>query len=103
MATTGGLPGHVRRFFWDYPAERLSIATDKDLIIRRLLTHGTWDAICWLRGEVGDKGIKEWLIAHDGRGLAPRQLRFWGLLFDLPVRQVNRWVRTARSGPWDGR
>ena len=33
------------------------------------------------------------MIAHKGRGLTPRQLRFWGLVYDLPVRQVNSWIR----------
>jgi hypothetical protein len=40
------------------------------------------------------------LIAHKGRGLTPRQLRFWGLTYDLPVEQVNKWVQNARSGIW---
>jgi len=76
---------------------------DKDLVIRRLLSNGSWDAILWLRKTVGDEELREWLVSHHGRGLSPRQLRFWGTLFDLPPGQVTQWVRTAQNGVWGRR
>ncbi len=97
------LPENLRQFFWDYPTTALSLATDQSLIIRRILTSGTWDAILWLRAQVGDRTIKKWIVAHQGRGLSPRQLRFWGLIYDLPVRQVDEWVQTAAASPWGKR
>ena len=98
MSATRILPKKLRTFFWDYPFARLSITKDRDLIIRRLLSRGLWDAVCWVRRQIGDQTLREWLIAHKGRGLTPRQLRFWGVIYDLPARQINSWVRAAQNG-----
>jgi hypothetical protein len=100
MTRKRGLPKQFRRLFWDHRFSHISIENDRNLIIRRILSIGSWDAVGWLRTELGDESLREWLISHDGRGLTPRQLRFWGLIYDLPVRQVNKWVQNARSGVW---
>lgn len=97
------LPERLRPFFWDYRFSQLSLGKDRDLIIRRLLSNGSWEAVSWLRRQVGDEELREWLISHRGRGLSPRQLRFWGVLLDLPSRQVSQWVRTAQNGVWGNR
>lgn len=103
MQGKSGLPEQLRPFFWDYEFSKLSLGKDRDLVIRRILSNGSWDAVRWLRKRLGDQELREWLISHHGRGLTPRQLRFWGLLYDLPTRQVNQWVKTAQSGVWDSR
>ena len=103
MQGKGRLPEQLRSLFWDYAFSQLSLATDRDLIIRRILINGSWDAVRWLRKRLGDPELRDWLITHRGRGLTPRQLRFWGVLYDLPARQVNQWVKTAQTGVWDKR
>lgn len=103
MPRKSGLPEQLRPFFWDYALSQLSLTKDRDLIIRRILTNGSWDAVRWLRKTLGDQELREWLIVHHGRGLTARQLRFWGLLYDLPARQVNQWIKTAKAGVWDRR
>jgi hypothetical protein len=85
-------------FFWGLFFLSSIYHKDKDLIIRRLLSSGSWDAVCWMRRQIGDQELREWLIAHKGKGLTPCQLRFWGLVYDLPARQVNSWVRAAQNG-----
>ena len=97
------LPESLRSYFWDYSFENLSWEKDRELIIRRLLTDGSWDAIAWLRKRVGDGGLRRWLITHRGRGLTLRQLRFWSLMLDLPKHQADAWVRLVRSTPWSQR
>jgi DNA-binding transcriptional ArsR family regulator len=97
------LPGSLRGYFWDYSFKDLSWSKDRDLIIRRLLMDGSWKAIRWLRERVGDDGLRSWLISHRGRGLSPRQIRFWSLILALPKLQVEAWMRTARSSPWSQR
>lgn len=97
------LPEQLRPLFWDYVFSQLSLAKDRDLIVRRVLSNGSWDAVRWLRKRLGDRELREWLVAHHGRGLTPRQLRFWGVLYDLPTRQVNQWVKTAKTGVWERR
>ena len=103
MQGKGRLPEQLLSLFWDYAFSQLSLATDRDLIIRRILINGSWDAVRWLRKRLGDPELRDWLITHRGRGLTPRQLRFWGVLYDLPARQVNQWVKTAQTGVWDKR
>lgn len=103
MTVTPSLPKSVRVYFWDYPSVKLSLQTDRDLIIRRILTSGSWESIQWLREQIGDAKLRQWLLAHRGRGLSPRQLRFWGLWLDIPTRQVSGWVRTSRNNPWGQR
>ena len=103
MTRKRGLPKEFRPLFWDHRFSQISIENDRDLIIRRILSIGSWDAVGWLRNELGDESLREWLISQNGRGLTPRQLRFWGLIYDLPVRQVNKWVQNARSGVWANR
>ena len=103
MVTDSLLPENLRPYFWDYPSTELSLKTDQSLIIRRILTSGSWDSVLWLRSQIGDHTLKEWFISHRGRGLSPRQLRFWGLIFDLPVRQIDMWVQAAFETPWGKR
>jgi hypothetical protein len=103
MASSDPLPKHLKPIFWDFPFSKLSFVKDRDLIIRRILSHGSWDAILWLKKKTGDENLKKWLIAHQGRGLSPRQLRYWGLIFDLPDRVINNWVDSAKENPWGKR
>src|SRR5512138_444463 len=103
MASPGSLPKSLKPYFWDYPFSKLSLRTDRDLIIRRVLSNGSWEAVRWLKKRVGDEQIKTWLIAHQGRGLSPHQLRYWELVLDLPKRQVNKWINVAKENPWGQR
>ena len=97
------LPEDLRDYFWDYPFDELSWEANRDLIIRRLLTNGSWEAITWLRRKLGDGNLRKWLIAHQGRGLSPRQLRYWSLVLKLSKRQTNAWSRAAQANPWSRR
>ena len=97
------LPGLLRGFFWDYSFENLSWEKDRELIVRRLLTEGSWEAIQWLRKQMGDDGLRKWMIAHHGRGLSPRQIRFWSLLLSIPKFQSEAWLSAARGTPWSQR
>lgn len=79
MQSKRGLPEQLRPLFWDYVFSQLSLVKDRDLIIRCVLSNGSWDAeVRWLRKRFGDRQLREWLIVHHGRGLTIRQLRFWG-------------------------
>ncbi|MBI4640767.1 MAG: hypothetical protein HY731_08740 [Candidatus Tectomicrobia bacterium] len=97
------LPGMLRALFWDYEFEELTWEYDRDLIIRRVLIDGTWDAVTWLRSCIGDIGLREWIKRHQGRGLSPKQLRFWELILGLPHRQVNAWLKAEERKVWDKR
>jgi hypothetical protein len=94
------LPHSLRAFFWDHHFDRLTWEADRELVIRRLLTDGSWEAITWLRGKLGDAELRKWLIEHQGRGLSPRQLRFWSLVLAIPHHQVSNWIQVGRANPW---
>ncbi len=97
------LPGFLKPCFWDCDWEALSWEENPDFIIRRILQVGDWQSINWLRAQIGDQALREWLLTHRGGGLTPRQLRFWGLVLTLPSGLVTRWIRKSRSFPWEGR
>ena len=99
VAQRGALPAVVAACFWDYDASVLNWADDRDLIISRVLTVGSWDAILWLRREAGRDGLRQWIQERQGRGLDARQLRFWELLLDLRHAEVTGWIR-AGDGVW---
>jgi hypothetical protein len=103
VESTAPLPESLRSCFWDYSFGDLSWEKDRELIVRRVLTDGSWDAITWLRQRMGESGLRKWLIAHRGRGLSPRQLRFWSLVLTLPKLWADAWTRAARTTPWNQR
>jgi len=90
----------VASLFWDYPGRRLSVARDRDLIIRRILAEGGLLHVRFIRRRVGDEAIREVLVRSQARGLSPQRIRFWQLLLDVPTRVANAWVRSARAGTW---
>ena len=97
------LPKNLKAFFWDYDFNLLSWQTDKDLIVSRILAHGDWQSILWLRKKIDNEELRDWIIKRQGRGLEPRQLRFWELMLELPHRLVNSWISNQKQGIWHQR
>lgn len=93
----------VRSLFWDLDPRDLRWERDREQIIGRVLAEGSWDTVKWLREQAGDDALREWIERHQGRGLTPRQLRFWELIFELPHRQVDEWLRREGRQVWDRR
>lgn len=96
-------PSAVQSLFWEYEPDALDWKADRDLIIRRILSKGNWEAITWLRDRVGDATLRRWIEARSGDALSPRQLRFWELIFDLPPDRVDEWVDAHRASVWANR
>ena len=97
------LPYFVKSFFWDSDTNTLSWEDHRDFIIRRLLQVGSWEALTWLRAEMGDPELRHWIEQRRGAGLSPRQLRFWQVVLDLPRPRVTRWVHATMARPWERR
>lgn len=102
-ARSSKLPATLRALFWDYDFAALSWENDRDLIMARVLTAGSWDAATWLRSRVGNDALREWIERHRGGGLSPQRLRFWELILGLPHRQVNTWLAAEGRQVWDKR
>jgi hypothetical protein len=98
---------HLLKFlitvFWDCDFSTLRWDERRDFIIRRILQSGSWDAITWLRAELGDPELSHWIEQRHGAGLSPRQLRFWEVVLDLPHPKVTRWVQHITTHPWERR
>lgn len=94
------LPDMLKQFFWDYNFNKLSWSHDRDLIVRRILRQGSWQAIGWLRRQMGDESLHRWLVENRGGRLSPLQLRFWEIVLDLPNEKVQKWVDEAKNNPW---
>jgi len=97
------LPAEIRSLFWEYDARNLSWESDSDLVIGRILARGTWAALVWLRRHLSDEDLRRWLLAREGAGLSPQQLRYWQLMLDLPARRVTHWIRDPARQVWDRR
>ena len=97
------LPEALRPLFWDVDFSALDWDTDRDLIVRRILQAGNWQALRWLRSTWGDENLQRWLTDHHGARLSPRQLRYWELVLELPGIQVDQWVARARASLWEKR
>jgi hypothetical protein len=102
-AETSALPELLRSLFWDYEFDSLTWDDHRDLVIGRVLAEGSWQAVCWLRSELGDGLLREWIEDHRGRSLSLPQLRFWQLILDLPKELVDEWMRSETRQIWDKR
>lgn len=97
------LPGSFRQFFWDYDFGSLTWEENHHFIVARILASGDWESITWVRKKVGDAGLRQWIMERQGRGLTPRQLRFWQLILNLPRRDVDAWLAAPERQTWDRR
>lgn len=101
--TGSGLPERLRSLFWDHDFQSLSWREHREFIIGRVLASGDWDSVQWLRCRIGDRGVREWIERHAGRGLSRRQLRFWELILGLPAAEVDGWLSREGRRIWDER
>jgi hypothetical protein len=93
----------LETIFWDIDFDALSWNENRDFIIQRVLTHGNLEMIRWLRKTMGNAALATWIQDHQGRGLSPRQLRYWEVILELPVSMVDQWVETKQQSTWQRR
>lgn len=92
--------GRLETIFWDVDIASLSWDENRDFIIRRVLTHGNLDMLRWLRCQIGDSGLADWLVLHQGSGLSPRQLRYWQVILGIHKNIVDPWVDRSKNSLW---
>ncbi len=90
---------------WDVAPGAVRLSRHRDFLIGRILARGGWAAVEWLRRELSDAAIADYLERTRGRLLSPRQLRFWELVLGLDDDAVSRWIadRPGASKLWDRR
>ena len=94
------LPQFVHDLFWDADRSQVSWEQSRDFITKRVLMRGGWKAIQWLRSQLGDDELRRWIIQRKGRGLEPRQLRFWQIALHIDPVEVDKWIAASSSNPW---
>ena len=97
------LHGKLEPLFWEYDFEDIDISKDRELIIKKVLSHGSVEDLKWLRKAVGDKEIRAFLIRIKGKGIDRRRLRFYQVIFRLPTKEVNIWLNEPAKRIWDNR
>ena len=97
---SGRLPEALRPLFWDCRFEAVSWTDHRDFVIGRILAHGLWPDIRWLRKEIGGKGVRDWLQRTHGRPLDARRLRYWQAMLRVPRREVDAWLAERDGQPW---
>src|SRR5262249_47585148 len=97
------LPTLLRPYFWDHNFRKLDWERDRELVVRRILSDGSWPAVQWLRSRLGDDALRDWLRERRGARLSPRQLRLWELVLDLPHREVSGWLIMRHPDVWERR
>jgi hypothetical protein len=97
------LPSFFKPYFWDYDFGKLGWPDDGGLIISRILSSGDWRAISWVRKQMGDEPLRDWIASCKGRGLDRRQLRFWELVLDIDHKIVNTWIKEREGLVWEER
>lgn len=98
-----GLPEFLRPLFWDVHFDRLDWDTHREYVAGRILESGNWNAIRWLRKTWGDDALRAYLLSRKGRGLNPRQLRYWQVVLDLPAAEVDEWIARQKITVWEKR
>jgi hypothetical protein len=97
------LPKDVTQLFWDVDPQTVSWELHRDWIVGRVLSAGPWSTIVWLRKQLGDPALREWIVRREGRGLDARQLRFWQVILEIPEIIVDRWLNYQENQIWNQR
>jgi hypothetical protein len=99
----GGILRKLEHLFWEYDFKDIDLSKDRELIIKKVLSHGSVEDLRWLRKVIGDEEIKVFLLKAKGRGMDRRRLRFYQVIFRLPAREVNIWLNEPARRIWDNR
>ena len=97
------LPEFLRGLFWDQEFANLSWPDDWSSVTARVLSEGESDAIRWIREQLGDARLRDWLRRGSGRALSARQLRYWEIVLDLPEAEVEAWLADPARRVWEER
>jgi hypothetical protein len=77
------LPHAVARLLWDVDARQIDLDRDRALILERVMTRGTWEAMKWLRRRYPDSVIADFIRTRGRRLLPPRDLAYWSLVCNV--------------------
>lgn len=79
------LPASVTRLLWDVEPDSIDLDRDRALVMERVMSRGTWDAMQWLRARYSREQLAEFVRTRGIRRLSPRDLAYWALITDVDV------------------
>jgi Family of unknown function (DUF6922) len=97
------IPSAVQTLLWEYSLEEIPSGKRwQSAIIERVMQRGCWDDMLWLLKAFDRKRLRDVLERRGRRALAPRELRFWARICEVPEDEQNTWVHESRErvGAW---
>ena len=93
------IPPSVARLLWDVDLASLDLDRHRALVLERVMSRGTWEAMRWLRRRYGREEIADFLRREGARRLSPRDLAYWCLVADVDLQSSPgggrpRWAGT---------
>jgi hypothetical protein len=101
MVTAESLPEDVRRVLWDVDLATFDPEGGRALIIERVMSRGSWDAMRWLRKSYPLAALADFVRTRGRRALAPRDLAYWALVCDVDLGPEGPGAGGGRP-PWAG-
>lgn len=91
------LPDGADQLFWDVAPESIDLERHQNYVIERVMTHGTWTAMWWLR-ETYPQATLATFIRERGHRLPAREAAYWAL-----ITEVDRPATSPERQPsWSG-
>jgi len=91
----------LKHFFWEYDLKELDPIADEYLILKKVLMYGSVKDLKNFIGIFGKKKVKDFLLKTKGKGIDKRRLRFYEVIFDLPKREVDHWLKDPIRKIWE--
>lgn len=92
------IPGTIRTLLWEYSLDEISSGKRwQSAIIERVMQRGCWDDMLWLLREFDRVRLRDFLEHRGRRALAPRELRFWARICEVPEIEQDTWVHESRT------
>ena len=91
------IPDTLASLFLEYDFARLDVESDVQVIMERVLEHGTRSDLQWLFAQYGRDRIRDFVCRHGFRSLSQRAFNYWRLVLDVDEYRRPPWGGTAKK------
>lgn len=79
------LPPFVERLLWDVDPASVDLERDAPLVLERIMSRGSWEAMKWLRATYPQARLASFVLGEGARRLSPRDRAYWALVCGVEV------------------
>lgn len=79
------LPPFVERLLWDVDPASIDLDRDAPLVLERVMSRGSWEAMKWLRATYPQAKLASFVRSEGVRRLSPRDRAYWALVCGVEV------------------